>query len=271
MTEWRAAGFDSVLREFWALGGQRRTVDGAVCVRNRDAPLVGRSNAVYGLSGDDPAAIARTLSAACEWISSPRVRAHAGPAMDPATEAALPLAGWGLASTQVTLLLTGACPRPDRRQCEIRAAATEADWRRIAELLRLDHEEEDRKAGRVPRPAGDTAQTLRAFRATTPDVRFWIAWDGGTPAGFFASWPRSGETAMVEDLFVRPTHRGQGIASHLLHHAVADARTNGAGPVLIRADSDDWPKDFYHRRGFQPVSTVRWYRPSAGWRAAGSA
>ncbi|WP_162231719.1 GNAT family N-acetyltransferase [Allosalinactinospora lopnorensis] len=262
-----AAEADNVGAEFWALGGETRMVDGVRCVRNRSVPLVGDCNFVSGLIGEDPAELARTLAKASEWIRSPRVRVCVGPDTAAPTEAALLLAGWRAAGPRLDLVLTGACPRPESPGAAIRPATTEADWRRIAAMFRLDHEEEDRKDGRRPRTRGETEQAILARRMKTPDVRYWIAWDGGAPAGFFSSWPRDGGTAMVEDLFVHPAHRGRGIAGALLHHAVTDARSQGAEAVLIRADADDWPKDFYHRRGFRPVAAPRCYSPPAGHQA----
>lgn len=63
----------------------------------------------------------------------------------------------------------------------------------------------------------------------------------------------------VEDLYVRPSARGRGIATALLHHGIADCRRHGATAVAIVADADDTPKAAYARMGFEPVAVKREY------------
>jgi predicted GNAT family acetyltransferase len=63
----------------------------------------------------------------------------------------------------------------------------------------------------------------------------------------------------VEDLFTHPDFRHRGLATALIHHCVADARQQGAGPVMLVADAHDTPKDMYAAMGFRPVAAKREY------------
>jgi predicted GNAT family acetyltransferase len=63
----------------------------------------------------------------------------------------------------------------------------------------------------------------------------------------------------VEDLYVEPEVRHRGLATALIHRAVADCRARGAGPVLIVADASDTPKAMYAAMGFRPLAVERKY------------
>jgi hypothetical protein len=41
---------------------------------------------------------------------------------------------------------------------------------------------------------------------------------------------------------------------------VADARSHGAGPIVIVADPTDTPKQIYARMGWRPIAVKREYR-----------
>ncbi|MFC7328819.1 GNAT family N-acetyltransferase [Marinactinospora rubrisoli] len=265
MTEQVALAVEDGNAEFWALGGETRTVTGARWIRNREAPLVGRWNAITRLVGDDPDEIRQVLAEALDWIGAPAARLYAGPAMSQATEAALAFAGWRLREQVVEMVAAGPLAVPRRPEpATVRRVDGDPDWDALHTLLRLDHEEEDRAEGRPPRDEEYTRQCVLAHRIRSAHVNYWLAWVDGDPCGFFSSWPRPEAMAVVEDLYVRPDRRGRGVASQLLRHAVADARSAGAGPVLIRAEVDDWPKHFYRRHGFRPVAVTRCYEPGPG-------
>ncbi|MGI5120907.1 GNAT family N-acetyltransferase [Marinactinospora thermotolerans] len=266
MTQRLVEAVDETVAAFWAIGGEERTVNGAHWTRNLKAPAVEYCNTVGGLVGDDPHRLRDLLGQARAWTASPAMRVHVGATTPTATEAALLLAGCELVETLLELVVTGPLvgPTPAGAGVDILPVEDDAGWERLAELFRLDHEEEDAGEGRPPRPAEETAQAVLARRAKTPAVRYWLAVEEGRPCGFFSSWPRRGEMAKVEDLFVRPEHRGRGVATRLLHHAVADARSQGAGPVLIRAAHDDRPKHLYARMGFRPVAVTRYYAFDGG-------
>jgi GNAT superfamily N-acetyltransferase len=92
-------------------------------------------------------------------------------------------------------------------------------------------------------------------------IRWWLAYVDGVAAGYFSSWRGVSGVGQVEELFVSPVYRRRGVATALLHHSIAQARRDGAGPVVIVADPDDTPKEIYARMGFRPVAIKRsWWR-----------
>jgi GNAT superfamily N-acetyltransferase len=61
-----------------------------------------------------------------------------------------------------------------------------------------------------------------------------------------------GRTAQVEDVMTLPEHRGRGHASAVVMRAVEEARRDHDFIFLV-ADSRDWPKELYHRLGFDAL------------------
>ena len=68
----------------------------------------------------------------------------------------------------------------------------------------------------------------------------------------------------VEDLFTHPDFRHRGLATALIHHCVAEVRSEGAGPIVISADTTDTPKRMYAALGFRPVAVKRDYLKRLG-------
>lgn len=62
-----------------------------------------------------------------------------------------------------------------------------------------------------------------------------------------------GVVAQVEDVYVVPGQRGQGLGRVLVTHAVRLAREAGHELVFIMADDQGWPKQLYAKVGFEPV------------------
>lgn len=63
-----------------------------------------------------------------------------------------------------------------------------------------------------------------------------------------------GATAQIEDVATDPTCRGNGLATALMHTAVARAGELGCDVVMLAADHDDWPRQFYERLGFEAIA-----------------
>lgn len=159
------------------------------------------------------------------------------------------------------LLLEGPLRGPQPAPLEIRPVESDDDWRELARLFRADHTEKNQKAGKEIYSELLSAQILTVQRLAAREVRFVLAWDGDEAVGFFSSWPGRNGTGMVEDLFTCPTHRRRGIARALIHHCVAQARAEGAGPILIGAFPRETPKHFYEAIGFRPACiTTTWIR-----------
>ena len=60
-----------------------------------------------------------------------------------------------------------------------------------------------------------------------PGGGLWIGWADGKPAGSVAIYHANSHTAELKRMYVRPAHRGQGIARALAEHAISEARARG--------------------------------------------
>lgn len=60
----------------------------------------------------------------------------------------------------------------------------------------------------------------------------------------------------LQDVDILNSHRGQGLGSDLLNSISNIALDNKVISLCLRADADDWKKDWYLRYGFQKVGEV---------------
>jgi len=68
---------------------------------------------------------------------------------------------------------------------------------------------------------------------------------------FTVSTALGGRVALLEDMVVRPAHRGSGAGSLLLRAAVDSARANGCARITLLTDrSNESAQRFYLRHGF---------------------
>jgi ribosomal protein S18 acetylase RimI-like enzyme len=65
-----------------------------------------------------------------------------------------------------------------------------------------------------------------------------------------------GATAAVESVLTDVAARGRGYADALLARTLTLAAEAGCDLVVLEADADDWPRDWYARRGFRVVGSV---------------
>lgn len=98
---------------------------------------------------------------------------------------------------------------------------------------------------------------------------------GAAQAVFFAVRGSDGGVAARADLYLRdgvgqveevvtdPAHRGRGLASLLVLHAVERARAAGVGLVFLLADAGDWPQHLYRRLGFTDLGRTVAFRATA--------
>ena len=227
-------------------------------VRNPATPLVHDANVTSWVRAEADDEIDAVLARADELYAGLR---HRKVMLDPGTpaafEARLALEGYE-PNPHVELVLEGDLLRTPP-PVGMRPVEAESDWRSLAALWRLDHDEEAAKGHHDPWPPEVTEQMVVGKRLKAPDLRFWLARVDGSDAAFFSSWPGSDGLGIVEDLFTRPELRGRGIATALIAHCVADARVRGAGPVAISARTWDTPKHMYAALGFRPVGISRSY------------
>jgi ribosomal protein S18 acetylase RimI-like enzyme len=96
-------------------------------------------------------------------------------------------------------------------------------------------------------------QVGRVHDRTVPltGERWLVVHVDGEPAGHCIVYSDNG-LAQIEDVGVLKRFRGRGLARRLINHALALVAPDH-DMVMILAETDDWPGDFYRRLGFQHV------------------
>ena len=251
----RAIAVDQANR---SLGAEIFPACGATFVRSRRLPIIHDLNHVATVRVSEPAAIDALLARIEEVYAGYR---HRQLVLDPETpselEARLTLEGYDDVEASLLMLLEGelhgtARPHP------IRLVTSDADWEAYARLKRLDWAERAARLGLGPLPAVGEG-LIQTYRAKVPPLRYWLVLADGEPRGFFSSWEGPEGVGQVEDLFIEKPFRHRGLATALIHHAVADCRTYGVEATAIIADVVDTPKTMYAAMGFRPVALMRKY------------
>jgi GNAT superfamily N-acetyltransferase len=179
---------------------------------------------------------------------------HLDPLTPPEIEANLMLAGFSRWSNHLVMILEQqlrATPKP----IHIRRVNSEEDWLEYGSLQALEHIEYNQRLGKET--AESNAEWLQYTKAKSPPVSIWLAYTEDAACGYCSSWPGESGVGQAEDLFVHPDFRHRGIAIALIAHCVSDARSRGAGPVVIIADPTDTPKNLYATLGFRPLFNSR--------------
>jgi ribosomal protein S18 acetylase RimI-like enzyme len=96
--------------------------------------------------------------------------------------------------------------------------------------------------GEAPEEEGAAAFILDRLRQSS--ARYFLAWNGGDAIGFMHLMPSANTLAMrpiwlLEDLYVDESARGQGVATTLLTHAEAFARSTGAERLTLATAHDN--------------------------------
>jgi GNAT superfamily N-acetyltransferase len=247
------------VRQFWSLGSDVLAPDGATAVRNRTVPEHRLGTFLCELRTADVPAV---LAEASARTGEPFRRVLVDRGTPPEGEAHLALNDWRL-DVQLHLVLPAPTP-VDAPTLRVRPVVDYAGWTEIRRLFRIDHLEEDSRLGRPARPEHATTSAVALRRSLGPGVAYLLAERSGEVAGCIAYWPGEDGTGLIEDVFVEPRHRGIGVATDLLRHAVTHARARGAGPIVIGAEVGDTPKHLYARFGFRPVAVARSYELTTG-------
>jgi GNAT superfamily N-acetyltransferase len=247
----RAIAVDQANRSY---GAEQFTACGATFVRSRSLPIIHDLNHVAEARAADPAALDALMARVeHEFAGCAHRQFVVDPDTPPALVARLVLDGYDDLEASLLMLLEGDLRGSAARPHTIRAVTTEDDWETYARLKRLDWAERAARLGIGPLP--DVGEGLiQAYRAKVPPLRYWLALADGEPRGFFSSWEGPAGVGQVEDLFVEKGFRHRGLATALVHHAVADARRTGAKEIAIIADATDTPKTMYAAMGFRPVA-----------------
>lgn len=98
-----------------------------------------------------------------------------------------------------------------------------------------------------------------------PSLEFCLAFsEDKQPAGyahyrFYTSIWALGTESHLEDLYVLPQFRDQGIGLQLMNFVIGRARSRGASALGLHTnENNEGAQAFYRRAGFQPRTEVAW-------------
>jgi ribosomal protein S18 acetylase RimI-like enzyme len=107
-----------------------------------------------------------------------------------------------------------------------------------------------------PLPAGPAAQAFETLLTDTRLGAVWLAESSGTPVGHIVltvcfSMEYGGLRGFIDDLYVQPAARGQGVAAGLLGAARDGAVARGVRSLHVEVGSDnDAARRLYERAGY---------------------
>ncbi len=255
----------AVNEAYRALGNEVFEVEGATFVRNREIPDIWDANHIAHITAATPEEIDRLLARAeREFAGFPHRQCCVDSTTPPAVEARLALEGYKC-SDLLVMMMEGE-PQGQPKPHEVREVTDDADWEAYAALHNVDWRDyRERMPGAPGGLNEETARQMMLSRRTkSPPVRHWLAYLDSEPRAYCSSWVGMDGVGQVEDLFTHPDFRHRGLARALIHHGVAEARRDGAGPVVIVADPADTPKRMYATLGFRPVAVKRDYLKRLG-------
>jgi GNAT superfamily N-acetyltransferase len=97
-----------------------------------------------------------------------------------------------------------------------------------------------------------------------------LALDGDAPVGlaalaFTLTLEHGGLVAWLDELYVLPEHRGEGLGAKLLARACELARSAGCMAVELEVDAGHRrAESLYRRAGFEPLARARWSKRLIG-------
>src|SRR5262245_10052522 len=145
---------------------------------------------------------------------------------------------------------------------EIRPA-TDADGAAVTALLAAQFQEHA-----IATPEASIARAIDGVLRHPRRGRLLVAVTGGRPVGVAAltftwSFEHGGRSAWLEELYVEPARRGQGIGTALLTAARDLAAASGAAAIDLEVDeAHERAARLYARFGFHSLDRARWVRPS---------
>ena len=124
--------------------------------------------------------------------------------------------------------------------------ATTADSALVTALLKAFFSHEGRVVAHLE-------QNVQAILADPGRGFFTLAGDKGVATTTIRISAGGGASAEIEEIWVQPSARGQGMGGRLLRMAVAECRRRGIESIELRVTPDDQElgiPDFYTKQGF---------------------
>jgi GNAT superfamily N-acetyltransferase len=91
-----------------------------------------------------------------------------------------------------------------------------------------------------------------------PAGGLWVAWEGEEATGCVALQPLSDEVGEVKRMYVKPEHRGKGIARALAAVVIDEARARGYSRLRLGTLASMLPaQNLYLSLGFVPIEPYR--------------
>ncbi|MBO0848845.1 MAG: hypothetical protein J2P20_05250, partial [Pseudonocardia sp.] len=182
-----------LVEQFWSLGGETIDLGLGRLVRSPSAPDHPLGNFLTSprVSNEDQLvwllAEAESLAGvACRRVLVP-------PGTPQCVEALLVLNDWQL-ETQLQLVLP-ASDAAAPAALTLEPVQAEEDWQAVEGLFRIDHIQEDRRAGRSERPVADTHAAVLLRKSLEP-VSYFATRPNSQVAGCIGLWTRSDGVAM---------------------------------------------------------------------------
>ena len=181
--------------------------------------------------------------------------------------ASLVLAGFSELTPTLQMVLDGAlepahAPKSSAlgasRDIALQPVVTDADWHTLYPLVRANHLEGN-SSHHLNLEEEITRRMLAGYRAKAAVCQFFLARLEGVPCAYGSAILGPHGMGVVEDLFTLQTHRRRGLATAVIAHAVAYARSRGMGPMLIGPHVTEKPKALYAALGFVPQCVTRQY------------
>jgi ribosomal protein S18 acetylase RimI-like enzyme len=139
--------------------------------------------------------------------------------------------------------------------------ASLADLDQVTALLAAQFDEH-----RIDTPPTDVARALDGLLRRPERARVLVATDGDRIVGIAAlsfAWPleHARRAAWLEELYVDPSRRGDGVGTALLRAACDAVAESGGVAVDLEVDvAHRRAADLYKREGFEPLERERWVR-----------
>jgi len=216
-------------------------VAGGVALRTAPVPFSYQHNALFLDAAVDAGTVVAEADRALVGLDH-RAAALYGPALGD-TAVQLGRRGWSVDAQAGMIARPAGSPTGRVELVDLAAVRPlwDADWRR---------------AGLAEAAVAQLSDRY-ALEEAVADVRYLAVRMGGTVVAA-AVLKIDGATAGLDAVGTDPAHRGRGHGDALVTDALALAAAAGCDVVGLDASIDDWPRDWYARRGFAET-TRSWF------------